>query len=373
MKRRVERLLKTAGIALLRLAAPRSRGVTDQTATRSWTRILVLKPDERLGNTVLVTSLLLAIREQWPDARLVCMISRRYEALSEYLPAVDHCILFDKHLLARRPWKMWSVLSSLRQERFDCVFDASGDHEVSFTHLVLCVLSGARCRIGHARGGVEGMYEVAVPIPDGPRHAAEMHCDLLNAIAPISDSSRPRLRVSHESSKPVWDGEYEPWVVGRPVIVIHPGARGRKQWPPDQFAAVLNELHDRNTTNLALVWGPSDKAVASEVLRRVPPSVRALGVLSFPDLISVLRHSAVFVSADCGPMHLAAAVGIPVVAIFLASDMEKYAPLGSQCIALDGRAVAPSPQTVVENIENILSCKDIEQSNDMFHHAPGNV
>ncbi|HUU46837.1 MAG TPA: glycosyltransferase family 9 protein [Acidobacteriota bacterium] len=349
-----ERLLKRLGLRLLRSWAP-ARGPAPTTADlEKVERILVVKPDERIGNAILVTSLLVALKGRFSRAHQVCLLSRRYGALREHLPSTDEFILFDKHAAARSPLRFLAVIRRLRAMRFDLVFDAAGDHTVSFTHLALAALSGGRFRIGHARGAAGQFYEVAVPVPEGARHASETHLDLLRAITPVRSSTRPLLRPAPDSGFAVGFRSEHGIDESRPLVVIHPGARGPKQWPPESFAQVARHLKDRRDITIACVWGPADREAAEAMCAAAPDAVIPAGILSFDDLISLVRDAAVFLSADCGPMHLAAAAGTPVVAVFQASELAKYHTLGPFDRALDGRSQPLSTDTVVDAVLDVM-------------------
>jgi ADP-heptose:LPS heptosyltransferase len=180
-----------------------------------------------------------------------------------------------------------------------------------------------------------------------------MHLDLLRAVTPIRSHPRPLLRPRPDSG---FADRFIPecgWDSSLPLVVIHPGARGRKQWPPEQFIRVVEQLPSRSKVNVALVWGPADGEAAQSVLRAA--NVRPAGILSFADFLSLVRRSSVFVSGDCGPMHLAAAAGARVVAIFLASDPGKYRPLGPEDVTLDGRSQPVEPDAVVEAILRLIT------------------
>jgi len=353
IRKRLEHRLKRMGLLVLSRLAPKVRPGPTPVDLERVARILVVKPDERIGNAILVTPLLVALKGRFSRAHLVLLLGRRFWELHEHLPSADEFIAFEKSRYARRPFGFLSLVRRLRDRDFDLVFDTAGDHEVSFTHIALTALSGGQFRIGHARGDAAQFYEVAVPVPARTRHAAEMHLDLLRAVTPIRSHPRPLLRPHPDSGfAERFVGECD-WNPALPLVVIHPGARGPKQWPPEEFARVVELLQSQSRVNIALVWGPADGEAAQTVL--CATNVRPAGILSFADFLSLARRASVFLSGDCGPMHLAAAAGAPVVAIFLASDPEKYRPLGLGDVTLDGRVQPVEPGAVVEAILGLIT------------------
>jgi ADP-heptose:LPS heptosyltransferase len=331
----LERQLKRLGLfGLARLArTPRQgRADIDHTAVR---RILVVRPDERIGNAILIIPLLNALRGCYPQARLSLVMARRYWDLRELIPSVDEFIPFDKRRYARNPIAFAAFIRRLRKCRYDLVFDAAGDHSVSFTHLAIAACSGGRFRIGHDRGGAGQCYEVPVPVAPDDRHETERHLDLLRAIAAVDPDPRPLLKPlgDHSAAERIWRDQG--WRSDKPTVIIHPGARGRKRWPASHFAVSANRLAAQGC-QVGVVWGPADTQAAEEMMRAVDSGVRPLGVLSFPDFVAAVASATVFFSGDCGPMHLAAATPPRqgVVAVFVVDKLARYRPLGPRDIAV---------------------------------------
>jgi ADP-heptose:LPS heptosyltransferase len=349
-----ERWLKRLGLALLRLLAPPVGAPPTASDIEKVQRILVIRPDERIGNAILVTSLLVALKGRFSRAHQSCLISRRYWGLRHHLPSTDTFIAFDKRAVARNPFKLISLVRQLRRGGYDLAFDAAGDHTVSFTHLALTALCGARFRIGHARGAASDFYELAVPIPEGVRHASEAHLDLLRAVTPIKSTARPLLRRPADTGFATRFCASQRIATDRPMVLVHPGARGQKQWPAENFVETIRMVKQETDAVIAMVWGPADVAAAERVLNQAGKTVTAAGILSFDDLISLLRHATVFVSADCGPMHLAAAAETAVVAVFCASPLEEYHTLGAHDRALDGRQSPVTARQMADAVIDVL-------------------
>jgi len=346
-----ERQLKRLGLyGLSRLATPPRTGPSESDLAKV-RRILVVRPDERIGNAILIIPLLNALKKRFPNSHLSLIMSRRYWDLREFIPSVDEFIAFDKKHYARNPLAFIGLVRRLRRGDFDLVFDASGDHSVSFTHLSITGFSGGRFRIGHNRGETAHCYDVAVPVSEAPRHETERHLDLLRAITTIDADPRPLLGDVPDTgfASRLWN-EHN-WSGGIPTVIVHPGARGRKRWPALHFAEVARQLVTSGH-QVGVVWGPADSEAAREMLSACPQDVKAIGVLAFRDFVSLIRHSDVFFSGDCGPMHLAAAAPprVGVVTVFVIDGISRYGPLGPRDVAIVDEPGSPRIEAIVSRI-----------------------
>jgi ADP-heptose:LPS heptosyltransferase len=114
---------------------------------------------------------------------------------------------------------------------------------------------------------------------------------------------------------------------GRPYAVIHPAAlMETKRWSAQGFAQIAERLRDRQLT-VVLTCGPGEERIVSEVAKEVPATTIMLG-LTIPELAELIRGARLYVGNDSGPMHLAAAVGTPTVAIWGSSDSRRWRPWG---------------------------------------------
>lgn len=351
-----ERQLKRLGLfGLSRLASSPGSPPTDADLA-TIRRILVVRPDERIGNAILIIPLLNAIKERFPDAHISLVMARRYWDLCEFIPSVDEFIPFDKRHYARNPVSFVAFIRRLRKVKYDLVFDASGDHSVSFTHLAITAYSGGRFRIGHDRGEAGQCYDVAVPVATIDRHETERHLDLLRSIARIDADPRPILKptVDNGFAARLWNDLG--WRSDRPTVIIHPGARGRKRWPSANFADLANRLVGLGY-QLGVVWGPSDANAAEEMLNFASKSVKRIGVLSFRDFVSTVAMADVFFSGDCGPMHLAAATPPRkgVVTVFVIDKSARYGPLGPRDAAIVDDSIHQVVEEIVTRIKHLTS------------------
>jgi len=323
-----EHRIKKLGLQGVMRSAPQARGKPAKGDLPAKAKILVIRLDDRIGNAILITPLLIGLKKQFPLAQLYCLLSKRFFALHGFLPAVDTFVPYDKRSYARNPLKLKTLITSLQQERFDLVIDASDERALSFNHAVTTAFSGGRFRVGYDRRGSSRWLEVAVPPGDPERHAVQMHLDLLRAVFPVAETPRPTLSIGKINSFGRDFREKNTVTAEQPLVVIHPGGRGPKRWPLARFCELAEGILRQLSARPVFVWGPAENEIMEPAPRYMPDGAIRLGVLGFADLISLLCSSQAYVSNDNGIMHLASACGTPTIGIFTVSEAGKYHPLG---------------------------------------------
>ncbi|HEY7724949.1 MAG TPA: glycosyltransferase family 9 protein [Anaeromyxobacteraceae bacterium] len=282
-------------------------------------KILVVRPDERLGDLLLTTPLLRALRRGLPGCELHVLVADRLAHVAEG-PLVDRVIAYEKRLFFRRPWQLAGLLRDLRRQRYDAAIDAGHWFAFSLTASLLTRAAGARVQVGHDRG--QAALFLSHPVAHDPACEREVAAKL-ELLAPLGVApAGPALESALGR-----DGALAAAVLARtaaraPFAVLNPGARmADRRWPAAAHAAVARGLRVRGL-DVLVVWGPGEEemgravALAAEA-RLAPPT----GIVA---LASLLRRAALCVSNDSGPMHLAVALGTPTVGIFIAGDEARW-------------------------------------------------
>jgi lipopolysaccharide heptosyltransferase I len=308
-------------------------------------RHILLMRLERIGDLLMSLGAIAAVRRLAPDATVDLVVGSWNEALARLLPAVDRVEVVDapwlvrngsgggSSELARRAW-------SWRKRRYDLSINFEGDIR---SH-AMGRLAGATRRVGFGMAGGGPLLTDVVP-HDPFRHVAanllalvERAFDLRAGALPTPPSERAladaRLplpdaaRGAAEACLSRIAGGEMPESL---VALQASGGRAIKQWPPERFADAAVRLARDMSAAVVLTGGHEDRVVVGEVQSRlISAGVRALPVQGTLDLViqaAVLSRCRLLLTGDTGPMHLAAAVGTPVVAVFGPSMPWRYAPL----------------------------------------------
>lgn len=307
--------------------------------------ILVIKL-ATIGDLLLATPALRALRESYPRATIDLLVTPSSAGVLDAWEVIDRVIVLDKYLfdqpkqLLTRPanlLKLRPLLHDLRAGHYDAVLLMH--HLTLFfgrrKHQALLWATGAKYLVGLDNG--HGWF-LNVRVPDrgfGAMHEAEYCLALAEAVGgktsekwltmPLTDEQRAqatRLIAEHET-----DGR-----VARPLIVMHPGSGGystARRWSPVRFAQLADTLYREFGGQLLLVGGPEEAELHARIidmLRADVPARSMAGKCSIQVTAAVLAQADLFVGNDAGPMHLAAAVGTPTVAIFGLSNSDAWGP-----------------------------------------------
>ncbi len=322
-----ERSMKRLVLGALARACPGDAGDRLPPA-EALRRILVVRQDRRLGNLVLLTPLLQTLRELAPDAELDVVVPHGLGAILAHERSIDRLVAFDHRGLIRAPWRLGALRRSLRRPPPTVAIDASPPHAFSALGGSVCAVSGARWRLGYARGEAARVLNVLVDPPNvGAQHESTNVWGLAAALGAASVQPPPAIHTTaleQAAARRAWAGL---GLDGQPVVAIHPGGRRAKRWPADHFAQIAGELTAAGLT--VLVFGGAAERQHLSAFR--PPADRWVYAppTDVRGFAALLERAAVFLGADSGPMHLAAALQVPCVAMFRVDDALRYGPYGS--------------------------------------------
>lgn len=318
--------LKAADLTLGRLLVSGVRaqagGGTETPALR---RVLVLRPGG-IGDAVLLVPALRALKAAVPEARITVAAERRNAAVFDLAPGLlDSRLVLDASLLSS--WR------AIRRGGFDTVMDTEQYHHLSAW---LAHASGAPRRIGFAANPARHRcYTMNVPY-----HHEDFEGDSFTRL--VSAAAGRELAVDWLRpwlTPPAASALVADAVGGRqPVALAVQGGIRERCWAVDNLQALAKRLIEQGH-DVCLLGGDSDVGIAACVQRGLPPAkiVNLIGHASLADSTAILARCRLWIGPDSGPMHLAAGLGVPVVALFGAGIEAKWAPRGPRHRALNRR------------------------------------
>jgi 3-deoxy-D-manno-octulosonic-acid transferase/heptosyltransferase-1 len=339
-----------------------------------------------LGDVTHTLPALVALRRAHPSARIDWLIEETAAPIVEGHAALDQALVWSRRkftaaLRAGRVLEAWSILRGFVRELRSRQYDLVLDFQALMKSGVWVFLARGPRKIGFGRGmdRSEGSYVFLterIPAVSMEIHALERGLMLLEAVGiprgpvqyglPIPEKARERVGQLIEDKE-------------TPLTVIHPMTRWRsKLWTTAAFAEVADALGERGC-RVVFTGASQDGPPLDEIFEQLKrPALRLDGQLDLKCLAALFQRASVVVSTDTGPMHIAAAVGTPVVALFGPTAPNRTGPYGAGHIVLRGGvgcspcfsrrcqrpAVEPlacmnriRPAAVVQAVEHLLDCQ----------------
>jgi lipopolysaccharide heptosyltransferase I len=273
-----------------------------------------------LGDVIFTLPALAALRDTFPGARIDWVIDRRWQALLDGNPDLTNAIPLND----RSAVTFLACARTLRATRYSCAIDIQGLYKSA----LLARLSGAPRRIGFTSAFVReagaAMFYTQRVAPREP-HMVGQNIEL--AIAAGARPGKPRfpLRVSPAARKSV--DELVSRAGWERYAVLSPGGGWRsKCWPPERFGAVATMLWERHGLRSFVNGGPGESGRAQVVVKYAGAAAPAAVELDLAQLMALLQSAAIVVAADSGPLHLAVALGAPVVGLYGPTSPERNGP-----------------------------------------------
>lgn len=294
--------------------------------------ILLIKPSS-LGDIVHAMPVCAAIRRAYPKARLTWLVKREWAGLVERIEGVDRVWPVDSTFTG---WL--SQVAPLRAEQFDLVVDLQG----LLRSAAIGWLSGAPLFVGFANGreGSPWFYSRPVPVPSLEMHAVDRYLLVAKAVG-AAETGIPefRFRIPQADDDEV-DRLLRRFGVapGMSWVAMNVSARWpTKRWPAASFAEVADRLQQEESGSVVMIGGPDERAEVAAVSGMMKtPAIDLTGTMSVGLLPALLRRASLLITNDSGPMHVAAAVGTPVVALFGPTSEVRTGPYGAGHHVLTG-------------------------------------
>ncbi len=322
---RLNKQISGAAIGMMSLLSGRSPDIEVDLRREPIRKILLVRGNFRMGDSVLATPAIFLFRKNFPGAEIDFVGSPMSRTLFQNLP-------IDRHyeITRRFPDAMWSyfrLIEQLRSMGYDLAVDVSGSQSAMGAFVV--GFSGARLRVG-LRGRRDRWFNIRLPKPP-ERNKYRALPALVAGLGLESEEIFPSLILSPEENREgkirveaALGGGVGP---GHPIVGIFVGGRAsrRKRWPAENFLQVAAAI-SRHEAKVALFVGPEEKNLIDFYRRNLAPGVPVFFEPSVRGFAAMVRRCDLFVTCDSGPMHLACAVGARTVAIFQKADHRHWGP-----------------------------------------------
>lgn len=310
-------------------------------------RLLIVQLAD-IGDLILTTPALSALRQTFPDTQIDMLTSEHAAPILNGSGLIDNVIVFDKwdfdrlrYLLKPANWrKAWQLARRLRTGHYDAVliFHHLTTRFGALKYAALALATGAPCRFGLDNGRGWFLTDRVIDLGFGAKHEAEYWLAVVALLGAQIDDHRLRIGISDADR--AWATAHLPADnlsnPSQPLIVIHPGSGGyslARRWEPEKFAALADTLHQDNNATIIIVGGPKDGA--DTVIRQMQHTpINLAEQTTLNQLAAILEHCQVYIGADSGVMHLATAAPTRnLIALFGPSNHYAWQPLPASSTA----------------------------------------
>jgi ADP-heptose:LPS heptosyltransferase len=337
----LERGLKRTAIRALGSLSSGCKKNISEIRTDSVKRIMLVKQHDQLGDLLLFSPVIPAVRKKFPKARLMVCTRGYTRSVLTGDPLVDDVLVIHERLSG---WRIKDMLCIVR-----CFLFASDLAVVfntisrSLTSDAIALLSRAKYRVGPAEPrypGVNGnpFYNVEVCVPRERVHMSERYLSIVELLGVSALEANERMHLA-----PEWEEDAENilagWGIGRndSLFAMHPGgARDYTRWPMEKYAALGDRLSSLPNAKVIVVVGRNESwGYKVAELMKVKPTICSVKELKL--LAAIFKRVRLYVGNDTGLLHVAAAVGTKAVGIYGKTEPEIWKPKGSHVVAVTSK------------------------------------
>jgi len=353
--RKIEQFFKHKIMRFLENRIGRSVTQPEEVEWNSIERILIIRPQDQMGDFLLSTPAIRALKNRFPESRMGIVVKDYFADTMIHSECVDNILIFcrnGKDWTLKKIWTLWRQL----YKKWDFAVVLSSESH-SLTADIIALLSGAKIILGSERDIFGGctrnfMYDLLAPDSPKDRHQSDRNLDIVQYIGVDTNNLSEIINVAGEEKSALQKIYPDIYKKDSPVIGLHIGAnKPENRWPIEKFVELAKRLKENGLDNLAVYWGPQENNLADSFfsqldfkLTRIPPSSLRNQIIHF-SLCDVA------VCNDTGVMHLCASVGTPLAAIFGPTDPRYWKPVGDQFVAIRNS----NHQTTSISIDDVYS------------------
>ena len=274
-----------------------------------------------LGDIVLTTPAIRAVRARFPNAYIAMLVAKQSADVLRQNPHLDEIIQFNHTAKYKDTGEMLRIIRILRQRKFALSFD----FQRKFRTELLMFCSGASERVGQGR-----LCTIRVSKHEN-KHATEDYFDLLHAAGITAEDRALEIFLSQSERTDACYAFEETGVKEMQLKVgLFPGAGWKlREWMPERFAAIGDRLVEHFNAQVIIFGGPNEGRLVNSVMNMMQHSaILFAGNLQIRQLAACIEKCDLFLTNDTGPMHIAAAVRTPTVALFGPGNHIRFQPLG---------------------------------------------
>lgn len=280
-----------------------------------------------LGDVIFSAPIFKALKEKYPQSKVSCLAVPRVKEILECMEGVDEIIIYEEEGRHKSIWGKLSLIEQLRRQKFDAAFLL---HR-SLTRALLVYGAGIKQRIGYNTKGRKKFLTHALTEPKEQLHRSDYYLKVIEDCGVTVSDRRCVLKVDALAKSKVDGIRKKEGLDDRNLIVIHPsGNWDLKRWPVRSFSLLIQRIMEEGKWKVAVTGSSDDQELVNTIVKDLPVKpVILTGQLSLKELMAFMQKTALVISGDSGPIHLASGVGSRVIGLFGPTRPELTGPRGS--------------------------------------------
>ena len=299
-------------------------------------RKVLIRSANWVGDAVMSLPTIDALRLNLPEAEVAILAKPWVAEIFQRNPAVNRVILYQSPGVHQGAAGKWRLAKQLKKERFDLAVLIQNAFEAA----LISLMAGIPRRAGYNTDGRTLLLNHPVPVDQKVKsgHQVDYYLGLVRALGFQAANRIPSLKISEGRQMEAGQTLYSLGIGETEKIVgISPGATfgSAKQWFPERYGELTARIYQNFTKRILIFGSRGDQKVAAQVREKARvPLIDLTGTTTLAQAMALIARCRLFVTNDSGLMHVAAALGVPVIAIFGSTDPEKTGPLGNNCRVL---------------------------------------
>ena len=278
---------------------------------------------------VLSTVVLNSLRKSFPHSNIDFLTEIYCKDVVSENPNLNSVLTYDS-----KNDNGLSLIYKIRHRRYDLVIDLFGNPRSA----LITFFSGSRCRVGYRFGWRRYCYNIVVTPRGGEVHNTEFNLDALRAISIPIINPVPQLFITQKEIEFANDFLKSSGLESNKVIVINAGGGWyTKRWLISHYARIADIIIEKYKAKILILWGPGEEKYAQEISKGMKNQAVQIPATNLKQLAAILQKCSLIVTNDSGPMHIAAAMGLPVVAIFGPTNPALQGPVGTKTAVIQNK------------------------------------
>ncbi len=285
-------------------------------------KILIIKL-RGIGDVVLSTIVIENLRYDFPETQIDYLVEFPSQPGLSGLKEINDVLIFDRTNF----WKKLALILKIRRRKYDLVLDFFSNPSTA----LVAFFSGAKYRAGFPYRGRRYAYNLLGPEERDKHHSAILHLEMLKSLGIHNSYKSLEYFISPSAQSVAEKYMRENYIKNNFVVGICPtGGWASKKCDPEKFVEIANALIDKFNAKIIILWGKSDEEDAQKIYNLLGDRSILAPSTTIQELAAMIARCAILIANDSGPMHIATAVGTPVLGLFGPTSPYMQGPFGQQ-------------------------------------------